>query len=251
MIDSHAHLIWESFNEDREEVIARALDSGVEAFVHSCVHTKDLPQMFDLQKSYSMVHLAAGVHPCDAHEWTDECEKDIKKYKDQIVAVGETGLDYYHKDCPIDVQETYFRKQCQIAKELKLPLIIHCRDAFEDTLKILREENPGGGVMHCYTGDAEYSAKFWELGFYTSFSGCVTFKSAKKLREDAAKIPLERTLIETDCPFLAPQKYRGKRNEPAYVQEVNNILAEVHNVTYQQVDSITTKNAKELFALVS
>ncbi|MDJ0625630.1 MAG: TatD family hydrolase [Candidatus Caenarcaniphilales bacterium] len=249
MIDSHAHLIWESFDYDRSEVIERALSNKVEAFIHSCVHTKDLEKMFDLQEQYSMVHLSAGVHPCDAHHWSDECESDILKYKDKIIAIGETGLDYFHKDCPLDVQETVFRKHCKLAKELKLPLIIHCRDAFEDTLKILREEDPGGGVMHCYTGDAEYSAKFWELGFYTSFSGCLTFKNSKKLREEARNIPLSRTLIETDCPFLAPQKHRGKRNEPVFVTEVNSMLAEIHSIEDKEVDSITTENTKKLFSL--
>lgn len=278
MIDSHVHLIWESFQADQEEVISRAEKAGVEAFIHSCVHTDDLPAMFEVAEKHPNVFIAAGVHPCDGLRWTEQSEKDIFKFKNKIVAVGETGLDYYHNDCPVDHQKSVFRKQCQIAKELKLPLIIHCRDAeplkqgselplsrdalrvadlglggnanaFEDTLQILREENPGGGVMHCYTGNAEYSAKFWELGFYTSFSGCLTFKSAHKLREEAKKIPLEHTLIETDCPFLAPQKHRGKRNEPAFVTEVCEVLTQIHDKSFAYVDEMTTNNTKQLFRI--
>jgi len=259
MIDSHVHLIWESFEADQEEVISRAEKAGVEAFIHSCVHTDDLPSMLKVAEKPPNVFIAAGVHPCDGLRWTEQSAKDIVKFKNKIVSVGETGLDYYHNDCPVDHQKSVFRKQCQIAKELKLPLIIHCRDglksetsnanAFEDTLQILREENPGGGVMHCYTGDAEYSAKFWELGFYTSFSGCLTFKSAHELREEAKKIPLERTLLETDCPFLAPQKQRGKRNEPAFVTEVCEVLTQIHDKSFAYVDEMTTNNTKQLFRI--
>jgi len=249
MIDSHVHLIWESFETDLNDVFIRASEAGVQAFIHSCVHTDDLPKMIELKKSYTNVFIAGGVHPCDGLKWTEKCQKDILKFKDEIIAIGESGLDYYHKDCPIDHQKSVFKKQCQLAKQLKLPLIVHCRDAFEDTLQILREEQPGGGVMHCYTGDAEYSAKFWELGFYTSFSGCLTFKSAHSLREEAKKIPIERTLIETDCPFLAPQKQRGKRNEPAFLKEVCHTLSLIHELDFQLVDEITTQNSIKLFRL--
>lgn len=249
MIDSHAHLIWESFRDDLEQVMERAQAVGVEAFIHSCVHTDDLPQMFAVQKKYPNVYVSAGVHPCDAHRWTNKSEEDILENKEKIISIGETGLDYYHKDCPVPVQMEVFRKQCKLAKKLKLPLIVHCRDAFEDTLQILREEDPGKGVMHCYTGTAEYSAKFWDLGFYTSFSGCLTFKSAADLRLEASNIPLERTLIETDCPFLAPQKHRGKRNEPSFLPEVASVLADVHGVSVDAVDEMSTLNTKKLFGV--
>jgi TatD DNase family protein len=249
MIDSHAHLIWESFDADRDELMDRAYKAEVKAFVHPCVHVNDLPKMYELTQKYRNVFMGAGVHPCDAQEWDSESRPEILKYRDKIVAIGETGLDFYHKDCPIETQEIVFRKQCQLAKELNLPLIVHCRDAFEDTLRVLREENVGKGVMHCYTGDAEYSAKFWELGFYTSFSGCLTFKNSEALRQASANIGLERTLLETDCPFLAPQKYRGKRNEPSFVTEVCQNLASIHSRSYAQIDEITTQNTIKLFNL--
>jgi TatD DNase family protein len=249
MIDSHAHLIWESFDEDRDAMMNRAEEAGVKAFIHPCVHTADLPKMQAIQAKYPNVFLSAGVHPCDAIKWTDQCDLDIVNFTGKLFAIGETGLDFYHTDSPKDIQEEVFRKQCRLAKKLNLPLIVHCRDAFEDTLRVLREENVGKGVMHCYTGDAEYSAKFWELGFYTSFSGCLTFKSAQPLRDAAQKIPLERTLIETDCPFLAPQKYRGKRNEPSFVKEVCESLATIHEKSFSEIDEITSTNAIKLFSL--
>jgi TatD DNase family protein len=249
MIDSHAHLIWESFEPDIEEVIERAHSAGISAFIHPCVHTRDLLKMEALQKRFPNIFLSAGVHPCDAQEWTDECFDHIEQYKDKLVAIGETGLDFYHKDCAVEIQEEVFRRQCRIAKELNLPLIVHCRDAFEDTLRVLREESVGKGVMHCYTGNAEYSAKFWELGFYTSFSGCVTFKSAGQLRIDAAKIPIERILLETDCPFLAPQKNRGKRNEPSFMLEVCEVIAQVKELSFDKVNEITVANTSKLFGL--
>jgi TatD DNase family protein len=249
MIDSHAHLIWDSYENDIEEVMQRAQSKGIEAFIHSCVHTEDMPKMVELQKKYPQIHLSAGVHPCDANKWEDKCESEIRKYAKQIVAIGETGLDYYHKDSPVDLQKEVFRKHCKLAKEFELAMIIHCRDAFEDTLQILSEENPGKGVMHCYTGTADFSAKFWELGFYTSFSGCLTYKSAQNLRDEAKKIPLERCLIETDCPFLAPQGQRGKRNEPSFMPETAEVLASVHSVSVADVDRITTANTKKLFSL--
>ncbi len=249
MIDSHTHLIWESFDEDREQMMFRATEAGVKAFVHPCVHTDDLPKMFALQENFENVYVSAGVHPCDANRWNEDCKNKIDEVANKIVAIGETGLDFYHKDSTIEQQEVAFRAQCGLAKKYRLPLIVHCRDAFEETLQILRQEDVGKGVMHCYTGDAEYSAKFWELGFYTSFSGCVTFKSASALREAAAKIPLERTLIETDCPFLAPQKYRGKRNEPSFIGEVCETLAQVHGKSFKEIDETTTKNIVELFKL--
>lgn len=249
MIDSHAHLIWESFDVDRDSMMSKAEEAGVKAFIHPCVHTRDLPQMQKLQKKYNNVFLSAGVHPCHAHEWTENCENDINNFEVKLFAIGETGLDYYHKDSPTDIQKRVFIKQCQIAKKLNLPLIVHCRDAFEDTLQILRQENIEMGVMHCYTGDAEYAHKFIELGFYISFSGCLTFKSAHKLREDAKKISLKNILIETDCPFLAPQKHRGKRNEPSFITETCQALADIHQKTFKEIAEITEKNTKTLFKI--
>jgi TatD DNase family protein len=249
MIDSHAHLIWESYNDDIDLVIERATQAGVTSFIHPCVVLDDLPKMQNLQKRFSQIHIAAGVHPCDAHLWPVDGMNKIESLGGQIVAIGETGLDYYHKDVAVEIQEKSFREQIQIAKKLDLPLIVHCRHAFEDTLKILREEKANKGVMHCYTGDAEYAAKYWELGFYVSFSGCLTYKSAKQLREDAAKIPLKRTLIETDCPFLAPQKFRGQRNEPAFLPEILQQLADVHGMATSEVEEITISNTKKLFGI--
>ncbi len=250
MIDSHAHLIWENFDLDRDEIIERAFNIGIKAFIHPCVELKDLPQMRGLQKKYNNLFICAGTHPCHANDFSkEEVEQVFKINKIDFIAIGETGLDYYHKDCMPEIQKKVFKEYCILAKELNLPLIIHCRDAFEDVLNIIKQTGVSKGVMHCYTGNAEYSAKFWELGFYTSFSGCLTFKNAKELREEAKKIPLERVLIETDCPFLAPQIYRGKRNEPAFLIEVNKTLAEIHNIDEKRCEEITEYNTKELFKI--
>jgi len=252
MIDSHAHLIYDSFDEDRLKVIERARDIGVSAFIHPCVHTKDLPQMLALQAElpWANIFVAAGIHPCESLLYEDNCYTEIEKValNKQIVAIGETGLDYFHKDCPVEVQKKVFRLQCDLAIKFNLPLIIHCRDAFEDTLEILKEKSPpAGGVMHCFTGTAEYSAKFWELGFYTSFAGCVTYKNSKELQKAAQEIPLERILIETDCPFLAPQAHRGKRNEPSFIKDIALFLANLKEISFELLDEKTMENTKKLF----
>lgn len=256
MIDSHAHLIWDVYDSDRDDIISRAKDIGITAIVHPCVELVDLPQMESLQKQYGddYIYIAAGVHPCHADTWDEENNYSydlIKKYKNKIVAIGETGLDFYHKEVSLDIQEISFRRQCQLSKELNLPIIIHCRDAFEETYQILKEEKPPKGVMHCYTGTSEFADKFWDLGLYISWSGCLTFKKSENLRLEAQKIPLERCLIETDAPFLAPQKHRGQRNEPSYVCEVLQTLSQIHNVSTSVVESITDSNAKDLFNLTN
>jgi len=251
MIDSHAHLIFQNFDVDRKEMIERAINSGVKAFVHPCVLLSEWPQIKDLKDQYpGKIFLAAGVHPCYTHSWQTEISSaQIASLSGEIVAIGETGLDFHQKELSFEVQEEAFRSQCRLAKEFDLPLIVHCRDAFAETLEILREENAGKGVMHCYTGDADYSARFWELGFYTSFSGCLTFKNARSLRQAAKNIPLERTLIETDAPFLAPQKNRGKRNEPSFMTEVCEMLAQIHDKSLAEVEQITENNTIKLFKL--
>ncbi len=249
MIDSHAHLIWDSFDTDRTELMERAKDAGLTSFIHPCVELTDWAKMKNLQDEYENIKLALGVHPCHAQTWkSEESQQFITEQKPQIIAIGETGLDKYHLDlCDIETQEVAFREQAFLAKELKLPLIIHCRDAFPETLEILREINPGAGVMHCYTGDAEFAESFWELGFYLSFGGAITFKNAGSLREQVKKIPLERCLIETDCPFLSPQKWRGKRNEPSFITEVARVLAEIHGVSQSSAAGITEQNTRKLF----
>jgi len=253
MIDSHVHLIWDCFSEDLPEIIQRAKAENINKFVHPCVELKDLEKMKILKKKFPEVFIAAGVHPCHAGSWNstqNEPGTIIFQNSSEIIAIGETGLDCFDKTFSLVEQERVFREQCKIANQLKLPLIIHCRDAFSQTLQILEEQKIlKGGVMHCYTGDSEYSSKFWELGFYTSFSGCLTFKNSQKLRAEAKKIPLERVLIETDAPFLAPQKNRGKRNEPFFMKETAKVLADLHQVDLDYINKITTKNTEKLFSI--
>ncbi|MDX1917630.1 MAG: TatD family hydrolase [Candidatus Caenarcaniphilales bacterium] len=281
MIDSHAHLNWDAYDDDRDQVVSRSLEAGIEAFIHPGVHVGDFGGLRNLKSLYPGLHIAVGVHPCHADEWDDKTENYFEGALDQAIAIGETGLDYYHQESSPELQEKVFRKQCQIAKRASLPLIIHCReagatahssreagatahssreagaivdrlhyrDAFEDTLRILREEEARGGVMHCYTGTAEYAAKFWELGFYIAFGGAITFKNSQILRAEAQKIPLNQIILETDCPFLAPQKYRGKRNEPSFMTEVCSTLADLKEISYEELDELTTTNTKRLFGI--
>ena len=262
MIDSHAHLIWDSYEDDIKDVIKSALSKGVSKFIHPCVELKEFSQMKALRDSLNaefgeIIYLAAGVHPCHANTWLKSQEsftEELKNLRPEIIAIGETGLDSYHQDVSLDVQVMSFTEHVLLAEELDLPLIVHCRDCFEETLEILSEKNNESnkrkrGVMHCYTGNARYSQAFWELGFFTSFSGCLTFKNASALREEAKRIPLERVLIETDSPFLAPQNNRGKRNEPAFLPEVAEVLAQIHDKTINYIDGITSENTERLFEI--
>lgn len=252
MIDSHAHLIWDSFTDDIDDIITNAQKAGITKIVHPCVELKDLDQMQVLRDKYNNIYLSAGVHPCHASTWQGEnniSKNIIRDWQDKIVSIGETGLDYYYKDTPAEIQQESFQGQIDMAKELDLPIIVHCRDAFEDTYKMLKNNNITRGVLHCYTGNLEYAQKFIDLGLYISWSGCVTFKNSHDLRNVAQNIPLENTLTETDSPFLAPQGNRGKRNEPKFMIEIIDLLSQLHNKTTQEIDRITTANAEKLFKI--
>lgn len=194
-----------------------------------------------------------GWHPVDAIDMTDEdlaWIKDLSAHE-KVVAIGEMGLDYHWDKSPKDVQKEVFRKQIALAKEVGLPIVIHNRDATEDVVSILREEGAEevGGIMHCYTGSAEIAQECIDMNFYLSFGGPVTFKNAKKPKEVVKQIPNDRLLIETDCPYLTPHPYRGKRNEPSYVKLVAEQIAELKGMTYEEIAAVTTENAKKLFGI--
>ena len=262
MIDSHAHLIWSSFAEDLPEVMERAAAENINKFVHPCVELSDFSQMEALRANFPQVFLAAGVHPCHVGSWQFDNQKEnnlsssdfISENSQKIVAIGETGLDALEKPFSLDQQEVVFREQCRLANQLKLPLIVHCREAFERTLQVLRTEKvSNGGVIHCYTSDAKTAEEFWKLGFYVSFSACLTFENQNslKLREEAKKIPLERVLIETDSPFLVPKikRKKNKRNEPAFISETARTLADLLSEELDYIDRITSENAEKLFSI--
>jgi TatD DNase family protein len=257
-IDSHAHIDGPEFNDDREEVIQRAENAGVAAILNVGTgdpHSGDLERAVTLAESREGIFAAVGVHPHDARHFDANAERRIVNLIDQsrrIVAWGEIGLDFHYDNSPRQAQRDAFRRQLELAKERRLPVIVHSREAEEETIDIIRESGfdpKVGGVMHCFSGSQTFADAAVELGFFISFSGIVTFKKAIELQAVAVKVPMDRLLIETDCPYLAPVPYRGKRNEPAYVVEVARRVAELKEVGLAAVEEVTTTNFSRLFGV--
>lgn len=255
LFDTHAHLNADQFNDDIHEVIVRAEQEGVTMMVVVGFDRPTIKKAIELADTYDCIYAAVGWHPVDA---IDMVEADLAwleelSYHPKVVALGEMGLDYHWDKSPKDVQKVVFRKQIQLAKRVKLPIIIHNREATEDIVEILQEEGAEevGGIMHCFSGSVEIAKKCIEMNFYISLGGPVTFKNAKRPKEVATEIPLERLLIETDCPYLAPHPYRGKRNEPSYVNLVAKEIAALKNISFAEVARITTDNAKKVFGMKS
>jgi TatD DNase family protein len=263
LIDTHVHINFDAFEADLEAVKERWQEAGVVRLVHSCVEPSEFPGMRSLAERFSELSLAVGLHPLDAHKWTDRTASEIlelARSEPKVVAIGETGLDFYKAENQEQQQEALLA-QLAIAQQLNLPVIIHCRDAAA-TLRDLfyefgrqnREDSffsPSlpRGVMHCWGGTPEETQWFLDLGFYISFSGVVTFKNATQIQESARIVPSDRLLIETDCPFLAPVPKRGKRNEPAYVRYVAECVAQLRNESLETLSVQTTQNACQLFGL--
>jgi TatD DNase family protein len=257
-IDSHAHIDGPEFNDDREAVIQRARNAGVGAILNVGTgnpHSGDLERGVALAESYGSIFAAAGVHPHDARHFDGNAERRLIDLIDQnsnIIAWGEIGLDFHYDNSPREAQRDAFRRQLKLANERKLPVIIHSREAEGETIEIMRGSNTGGnvaGVMHCFSGSQTFAEQAIELGFFISFSGIVTFKKAVELQEVAVRVPADRLLIETDCPYLAPIPYRGKRNEPAYVVEVARQLAALRDVELEEIEDITTTNFARAFGV--
>lgn len=250
-IDSHSHLILEPFDNDREAVIQEAFSNGITHIVQSCDNLEEIKKNLILTKKHKNIYSSVGIHPHEAKLWNGESKEIIVNYtkEEKVIAIGETGLDFYYNLSPKDIQLAVFKEQVQIAKEVSLPLIIHTRDAFKETIEVLKSKKPPCGVFHCYTGDLQTAKEAVNLGFYISWSGILTFKNAVALKEVAKEIPLENTLIETDCPFLTPIPFRGQRNEPKYVKFVAEELAKIHNVNVEEVGEITSQNTKKLFGI--
>lgn len=252
-IDTHVHLNADQYDEDLQQVIDRALDSKVEKMVVIGFDRKTITKAIELAESYDFIYAVVGWHPVDAIDCTDEDLEWIESLAahDKVVGIGETGLDYHWDKSPKDIQQEVFRKQIQLAKRVKLPIIIHNREATADVLKILREEDAQtvGGVMHCFGGSVETARESIGMNFMISLGGPVTFKNAKKPKEVAAEIPLEHLMIETDAPYLAPHPYRGKRNEPSYVPLVAEEIARLKGLPVETVAEATTKNAERFYKL--
>ena len=253
LIDTHAHLDSEAFLEDQDDVIRRARENGVSTIINIGFNKETIPTTIALAEKYDFIYAAVGWHPQDAKDMTDEDFLALRTLcaHPKVVAIGEIGLDYYWDTSPKEIQHTVFRKQIRLARELGMPIIIHNRDAHEDVVRILREENAAevGGIMHCYSGSWEIAKLCLAMNFYISFGGPVTFKNAKQPKEVLKQVPLDRLLIETDAPYLCPHPFRGKRNESAYVKYVAEEAAALKELSFEQLAEITSANARTVFRL--
>lgn len=247
LIDSHAHMTSSNLFEEAPLLLDRAKASGVIKLVNIATDVLSLKRGLELSKQYPWMVNAASTTPHDVDK-TGESDFDIiASHVNELHAVGETGLDYYYEHSPRELQKTFLRRYLKLARDNNLPIVIHCREAFSDLFQILDEEGHFGGVLHCFTGTIEESREVIKRGLYLSLSGIVTFKKSVELQEVAKEVPLDRLLIETDAPYLAPQPYRGKVNEPAYVIETAKFLANLKNVSFETLAAQTTLNAETLF----
>jgi len=250
MFDTHAHLADERFNKDRAQVIERALKAGISEILCICSNIEELNVFFRSLSQYSFVWLAAGVHPHDASKYKGikEMLESALKTK-RFCALGEIGLDYYYMNSPQKIQKEVFKAQLRFAREKDLPVIIHTREAAEDTWRILKDETIGQGVIHCFSGDKKELERYLELGFYISFTGIITFPTAFDLRNLVSLVPLDKLLLETDCPYLAPQPVRGRRNEPAFLRYTMEEIARIRHLSEEELERVTSQNASRLFRI--
>ncbi|MCG2813670.1 MAG: YchF/TatD family DNA exonuclease, partial [Thermodesulfovibrionales bacterium] len=278
LLDTHCHLEMAEFDEDRDAVIQRAKEAGIDAVITVGSDLKGNIGSLRLSEKYDFIYSSVGIHPHDAKDFTEEIYNKIRtwatEYRIQksspplppfskggrggitnseliskVVAIGETGLDYHYDNSPRDIQKEVFKRHLLLAKELELPVIIHSREAKKDTLEILGDSGINRGVLHCFSGDMDMAEKAMEMGLYISIAGPVTFKNAKKLRETAEAIPDDYLLIETDAPYLTPEPFRGRRNEPAFLVNTAEKIAEMRRVSLEDIARITTLNAKRLFRI--
>jgi len=252
LIDSHCHLDFDVFDEDRAETIARAQEAGIARMVTICTRLSRFDEIHAIARDHDAVDCSVGIHP---HQVTEEGVAPIAKLVElaahaEVVGIGETGLDYFYDHSPRDDQRMNFRNHIAAARETGLALIVHTRDADQDTADILREETETGqvpGVLHCFSSGRALAETALELGLYISFSGIATFKNAQEVRDIAADVPMDRILVETDAPFLAPVPNRGKRNEPAFVTHTAEVIAGIKGLDLQSFADATTDNFYRLF----
>ncbi len=253
LIDSHSHLEMPDFERDLEQVIQRARESGVGYIFTVGTEKKDWKRALEIADSHPSIYAILGVHPHHAKEIEDQTYPALRELcrSGKVRAYGEIGLDFYRNLSPRQIQLKRFREQIRLAKELGLPIVVHDREAHEETLEILRSEEAEacGGIIHCFSGDYGMARACMDMGFYISIPGSITFKNAEGFREIVRKIPLESLLVETDAPFLTPDPFRGKRNEPSYVWYTAQKVAEVKKVSFEKVAEITTENALRVYKL--
>lgn len=252
MIDSHAHLNDPAFASDLAEAVARAKDVGVHTVINVGYDLPSSRRAVELTNAYPGLWAVVGVHPHDAKTWSPQVRAAIKELAKhpKVVAIGEAGLDYYYDNSPRDQQREVFREQLSLAKEVGLGVVIHSREATQDTLEIVREFPQVSCLLHCYSGSWETAQIYQDMGHYFSFGGPITFNNANRLREVVAKIPLDRVLLETDCPYLTPHPHRGKRNEPAYLVHTAEKLGEIYGRTTEEIARVTEENTRRFFSLL-
>lgn len=253
IFDSHAHYDDGAYAKDRDAILASLALKGVEYVVNVGSGLRSLSWVMNFVNKYNHVYGAIGIHPDDARDLNDEIFERMSALCDhqKIVAVGEVGLDYYWDSTPRDVQAYWLRRQIRLAKQKSLPLIIHSREATEDTFNILKEEKAeeAGGVIHCFSSSPQMAKRYVDLGYYIGVGGVVTFKNGKKLKEVVDTIPLESILLETDCPYLAPTPFRGKRNDSSLIKYIAEEVANIKGVTAEEVIRVTNENAKRMFRI--
>lgn len=253
LIDSHAHLEMPEFRKDLIEVLQRAKDSGVEYIFTVGTEKKDWKRALEIAQSHSSVYAILGVHPHNAKEIEDGTYPILKRLcqNEKVKAYGEIGLDFFRDHSPRDIQRQRFREQIHLARELKLPIVVHDRDAHRETQEILKSEKAGenGGIIHCFSGDEGMAKACIDMGFYISIPGSITYKNAGPFHDLVKRLPLESLLIETDAPFLTPVPFRGKRNEPGYVRYTAERIAEIKKIPFEKVAEVTSQNALKVFKL--
>ena len=252
IFDSHAHYDDEAFNEDREKVILGLKDKGVIGVLNCGASIDGARMSVQLSNKYDFIYSAIGVHPEFSNIVDDSTIKELRdlSHNPKVRAIGEIGLDYYNDDNPDrEIQKCAFRQQMQLAQELKLPVVIHDRDAHKDTLDMLKEFPQVIGVVHCFSGSVEFARECLKLGYYIGFTGVITFKNAKKTADVAKIVPMDRLLVETDCPYMAPEPNRGKRNQSDYIKHIIEKIAEVKNKTIEEIEDATVFNVKKLLKI--
>ena len=252
LFDTHAHLNDPAFDPDREALLASFADAGVGLVMNAGCSLESSRDIVAMADKYPWLYASIGSHPDSANEVNEEVLEEYRKLcklSEKVKAIGEIGLDYYYEDIPREIQQNAFRMQMALAQELDLPVIVHERDAHNDGLAIVKEFPRVKGVFHCYSGSAEMARQLVNLGWYIGFTGVLTFKNARKAVETAAAIPLDRIVLETDCPFMAPEPFRGKRNHPGYLYRMAEKLAEIRGISLEEVHTATFENGKRLYRI--
>ena len=251
LFDTHAHMNDPAFDEDREEMILGLKDRETDFVMNVGCCLDSSKDCIALAEKYPFVYASVGSHPDSADEVNEEVIEAYRQMAQhpKVLAIGEIGLDYYYETIPREIQQKAFRVQMELARELNMPVIVHERNAHDDGMRIVKEFKGVTGVFHCYSGSAEMARQLVNMGWYIGFTGVLTFKNARKAVETAERIPLDRIVLETDCPFMAPEPFRGKRNDPGYLYRMAERLAEIRGITPEEAQAATLENAKRLYRL--